>query len=197
MSYVKNGCFALLLILVVLTGISVFAGTRSAIADEREFRRHEFMDSRHGHNHYYPVRGGYINVLPRGHRVVFFGRDRYFFYGGIWYRPLGSRFMIVAPPVGLVIPVLPPEYALVRVGGVPYYYANEVYYMQTPGGYTVVNPPQGAVVPTPAAPPSMPPSQPTAEKTFVYPRQGQSEKQQATDRYECHRWAVPACRKFN
>ena len=25
---------------------------------------------------------------------------------------------------------------------------------------------------------------------FIYPRQGQSEKQQANDRYECHSWAV-------
>jgi hypothetical protein len=25
---------------------------------------------------------------------------------------------------------------------------------------------------------------------FVYPRKGQSEKQQADDRYQCHRWAV-------
>ena len=28
------------------------------------------------------------------------------------------------------------------------------------------------------------------EKLFVYPRKGQSEEQQAKDRYECHRWAV-------
>lgn len=28
------------------------------------------------------------------------------------------------------------------------------------------------------------------EKIFVYPRQGQAEKQQADDRYECHRWSV-------
>jgi hypothetical protein len=32
-------------------------------------------------------------------------------------------------------------------------------------------------------------SSPT-EKIFVYPRQGQSEEQQAKDRYECHSWAV-------
>ena len=25
---------------------------------------------------------------------------------------------------------------------------------------------------------------------FIYPRQGRSEKQQADDRYACHRWAV-------
>ncbi|MCK4837360.1 MAG: hypothetical protein KAS94_01080, partial [Desulfobulbaceae bacterium] len=25
---------------------------------------------------------------------------------------------------------------------------------------------------------------------FIYPKEGQSEEQQATDRYECHRWSV-------
>jgi hypothetical protein len=46
----------------------------------------------------------------------------------------------------------------------------------------VVEPPKGEVVEAPA---------PAAEeKLFIYPRKGQSEKQQATDRYECHRWAV-------
>jgi hypothetical protein len=25
---------------------------------------------------------------------------------------------------------------------------------------------------------------------FIYPRKGQSEKQQSDDRYQCHRWAV-------
>jgi hypothetical protein len=30
----------------------------------------------------------------------------------------------------------------------------------------------------------------SAERIFVYPRQGQSEELQAKDRYECHNWAV-------
>ncbi|MCX5830628.1 MAG: hypothetical protein NT140_01840 [Deltaproteobacteria bacterium] len=30
----------------------------------------------------------------------------------------------------------------------------------------------------------------STERIFVYPRQGQSEEQQAKDRYECHTWAV-------
>jgi hypothetical protein len=35
---------------------------------------------------------------------------------------------------------------------------------------------------------SVPPS--PAERFFIYPRKGQSEEQQAKDRYECHIWAV-------
>ena len=189
-AYIDRRRMALLLVLVVLTGISLFSGLPPALADERGFHHREFMDSRHQHNRYYPARGVFIDVLPRGHRVIVFGGDRFFFSGGIWYRASGPRFVIVAPPVGVVIPVLPPDYTMVRVGGVPYYYANEVYYLQTPDGYAVVNPPAGAIVTTPAPAPPPPSSSPPGEKAFIYPRQGQSEKQQATDRYECHRWAA-------
>jgi hypothetical protein len=34
----------------------------------------------------------------------------------------------------------------------------------------------------------------SAERIFVYPRQGQSEDLQAKDRYECHSWAVSQTR---
>ncbi|MDD5168063.1 MAG: DUF6515 family protein [Syntrophales bacterium] len=190
--YRTIGHFAPVFIWVVLTVISLSVTTTSVYADERGSHHHEFRDARHGHDHYYPARGGYIDVLPRDHRVVVFGRDRFFFSGGVWYRPYGARFVIIAPPVGVVIPILPPYYTMVRFGGVPYYYANDVYYMQTPDGYRVVNPPPGAAVtaPAPQGTPAMPLSAPAADKTFIYPRQGQSEKQQATDRYECHRWAA-------
>ena len=35
-----------------------------------------------------------------------------------------------------------------------------------------------------------PSSIPATEKHFIYPRLGQSEKQQADDQYQCNRWAV-------
>jgi hypothetical protein len=33
-------------------------------------------------------------------------------------------------------------------------------------------------------------TQSMASRIYVYPKNGQSAEQQATDRYECHRWAV-------
>ena len=92
---------------------------------------------------------------------------RFFFLGGVWYRPYGPRFEIIAPPFGIVVPFLPPYYTTIWVGGMPYYYANEVYYAQSPGGYMVVEPPQGEVVQPP----------PSVAQLFIYPRKGQSERQ--------------------
>ncbi len=186
-------------VLTLLSGIILAGLCQMAGAVEREFRHRQFFDSRYHHNHYYPPRGLYIDVLPPGHRLVVFGRARFYFFEGVWYRPLGRRFVVVAPPIGLFVPFLPPYYTTISVGGVPYYYANEVYYTAAPGGYQVVVPPTGEVIPVPSSEvlsPPGPPPLPTAggqipgDQIFIYPRQGQNEKKQADDRYECHRWAA-------
>lgn len=187
MSYIRNTSryFTIGLMLAVLSGIMLFGLTQVVRADERGFgHREEFRDMGHGHDHVYPARGHYVEVLPGGHREVFFGKERYYFHEGVWYRPYGPRFVIIAPPFGIVVPLLPPFYTTLMIGGVPYYYANEVYYTQTAGGYMVVEPPGGVT----QAPPSA--GQMPSEQSFIYPRQGQSEQQQAKDRYECHSWAV-------
>jgi hypothetical protein len=186
MSYLyKTRCFTLGLVLALLSGIMLFGLMQEARADERGGRYQEYRDSRYHHDRYYPARGQYIERMPGGHRVVVYGNSRYYFHGGVWYRPHGPRFVIVAPPFGMVVPFLPPFYATIWVGGAPYYYANDIYYMQGAGGYVVVEPPKGDVSQT--APPA---SQPPTSQIFIYPRQGQSEQKQATDRYECHSWAV-------
>lgn len=141
------------------------------------------LDPRHQHNRYYPPPGLFVDRLPRDRIVVRHHDDHYFFDAGIWYRPSGSRFVVVVPPIGLRVSILPPFYTTLWVGGLPYYYADGVYYSWRPSerNYVVVEPPREADVVY------QPPEQ---EPVFIYPKAGQSEQQQATDRYECHRWAV-------
>lgn len=188
----KTECFTIGIILTVLSGIMLFGFTQVVHADDRGFGHHEFIDLHYGHDHAYPARGLYIERLPRGYREVVYGNARYYFYEGVWYRPAGRRFVIVAPPFGMIVPVLPPYYSTVWVGGIPYYCANEVYYTQTAGGYVIVEPPKNGVIsqaaPAPSSPPSAGPM--SSDQMFIYPRKGQSEQQKAKDRYECHNWAV-------
>ena len=190
MLFIRNASryFMVGLMLVLLSGIMLCGLTQVAYAQERGGGHREFMDSRYGHNHTYPARGLYIERLPSGYRAVVHGKSRYYLHEGVWYRSEGRRFVIVAPPFGMIVPVLPPYYAMIVVSGLPYYYANDVYYTQTAGGYVVVAPPQGEVSQAPPAPPAA--GQISSDKLFLYPRQGQSEQQQAKDRYECHSWAV-------
>jgi hypothetical protein len=142
------------------------------------------FDTRYHHDHYYPPRGYAVAGLPGGYRSVAYGNERYFFRGGVWYRPYGPRFVVVAPPLGLVIPFLPDFYTTLWFGGIPYYYANETYYLwrAEANGYVVTQPPATNEAASPAQPPS--------DDFFVYPKNGQSADMQARDRFECHQWAV-------
>ncbi len=141
------------------------------------------LDRRYSHDHYYPPRGSFVDRLPRAPLVVPYRGTNYYFHGGSWYRPSGPRFVVVAPPIGLSISVLPPYYTTLWVGGAPYYYADGVYYNWHPAerSYVVVDPPRESEVVSPP---------PEPEQLFIYPKEAQSEQQQATDRYQCHRWAV-------
>jgi hypothetical protein len=147
----------------------------------RDWNARQGWDTRYRHNRYYPARGHYVSSLPQRYHTVYHHRSPYYFSEGIWYRPFGGHFTIIAPPIGLVIPILPPFYSTLWVGGIPYYYANETYYTYyRNGGYIVTDPPKSEVSET----------APVADWLYSYPSQGQSEQQQTDDRYTCHRWAL-------
>ena len=154
---------------------------KSTPVRERRGHQDNFLDSRYNHERYYPKRGTVVRSLPRtSYEIIDEGR-RYRYAGGVWYRHEGARFIVTAPPFGLIIPFLPPYYTTVWIGAIPYYYANDIYYLREADGYRVAAPPQGEIKPTPPV---------SAEQLFIYPSEGQSEKQQADDRYACHMWAV-------
>ena len=164
-----------------------FALTAAAAEGERHGERHggraEHFDDRYNHNHYYPARGSWVREVPGEHIVIARDRERFYSGGGIWYAPRGPRFLVVAPPIGVFVPILPPFYTTVWIGGIPYYYANDAYYVwrDSAHGYEVVEPPEDRNATTQA---------PESDEIFIYPKNGQSEDQQARDKYECHRWAA-------
>lgn len=152
-----------------------------------------YQDQRFQHNRAYPLRGSYYRHIPGNHRVVTHHHSRYYAHDGVWYRYHGGGYVVVAPPVGLMVPFLPFAYTTIWMNGIPYYYANDTYYTRTPGGYVVVEPPQGEIRETfPAAEDSAIDS--ADDRMFIYPRHGQSQEQQDNDRYECHQWAVEQTR---
>jgi hypothetical protein len=134
--------------------------------------------------------------LPVGSVAVAFGPAQYFFHAGVWFRPIGTRFEVVTPPIGIVVPLLPPGYVSLTIGGLPYYYANGVYYTPSAGaGYTVVAPPAGAEsaqaneAPAAGSQPAIAASAP-AGTPIVYPRNGQTAEQTEADQSQCRRWAA-------
>jgi len=141
------------------------------------------LDRRYNHDHYYPRPGYVARDLSRHHRIIRYRSERFYYDGGIWYRPGPGGYVVVTPPFGVVVPLLPPFYTTIWVGNVPYYYADGVYYRWLAGeqAYVVSEPPpEKQVVPESAIP----------KELYIYPKQGQSQQQQDNDRYECHRWST-------
>lgn len=88
-------------------------------------------------------RGDVVQVLPSRHHVFHHLGQRYYYGGGAWYQPYGRRYVVVDPPVGLVVSFLPQFSTMVYVGGVPHYRAGPVYYVWNPRarGYMVTDRP--------------------------------------------------------
>jgi hypothetical protein len=56
----------------------------------------------------YPYAYGTVTpVLPYGAVAYGHGAGRHWSHGGAWFRPWGPRFVMVAPPVGYVLPAEP------------------------------------------------------------------------------------------
>ena len=132
--------------------------------------------------HFYRI-GYRLNVLPRAHTRIIIGGFPYFYFSGIFYRPYGSSYIVVSAPIGAFIETLPVGFIAFTIGLSTYYYVNDTYYLwdEDREGYRVVAKPAGAEEAIEKA---------TIGRLMVYPNKGQSEEQQAKDRYECHRWAV-------
>jgi len=146
-----------------------------------------YFDGRFSNNHYYYDRGYTIHRPPAGAVGELRGPHggRYWYHSGNWYRWQSGAWVVWAAPFGVFVPWLPPYFTTVWWNGIPYYYANDTYYVwhEDRNEYEVVTPPanfdQTATTQAPAS-----------NQLFVYPKNGQPAAQEATDRYECHRWAV-------
>ncbi len=143
-------------------------------------------------SHSYPPHGTAVSTPPPSAVVINRPDGRYYYSGGVWYAPRGPTYVVVSAPVGVFVPLLPPRYSTVWVAGAPYYYANDTYYSWSPqqNSYEVVAPPSGDGIPPPENPEAPPPPPSQGDGLYVYPRNGQSDQQQASDRYECHQWAT-------
>jgi hypothetical protein len=165
-----------------------------------------------------PRIGGGVYGRPYGYGGWGAGWGYRPFWGGYWRGGYWGGAFWPAVYYGwsypLFLATLPALYATYWWDGVPYYYVNNVYYTWNgaDNGYVVTDPPpvatEGAApaggdaqyaAPNEAPPPAVPPAAgampgpgPGAVapgEVFAYPRNGQSDQQQATDKYECHKWA--------
>ncbi len=75
-----------------LAGAALDASARTSVAVDLNFG--------------FPVYGATYGALPAGAVAVgVYGGSRYWYHGGLWYRPWGPHWVVVAPPVGVAVPV--------------------------------------------------------------------------------------------
>ena len=170
-----QGMLVMLCTILVLSVSTVSTVEAQGREHERErfHTEHWVYDNRFHHNHYYPVLGYRVAVLPPGFVTLRYRGVPYWYEAGVWYVAGPGGYVVARPPIGIVIPVLPPGYTVVSVAGVPYYYANDIYYVQQPGGgYAVAESPAVATVsPTPPPAVAAPPvgaTAPSAPGTWYY-----------------------------
>lgn len=143
------------------------------------------------HPHWEGPRGGYW-ARPWGPRWVPHTWGGGYYGGRFWphvYLGWDFPWFLAALPIG---------YSTYWWGGVPYYYWQGVYYNWSPDydQYVVTDPPpiSGGDASEAAAPAQGAPAaggdDRGAMSLFVYPKQGQSDQQTQSDRYQCHQWAV-------
>jgi len=81
-----------------------------------------------------------VHYIPSRHAVILHGHERYHYYSGRYYRPWNSGFILVRPPLGLIVMSLPIGHRVFFSAGIPYFVFGDVYYRQVPTGYQVVEP---------------------------------------------------------
>lgn len=99
------------------------------------------------YTYHYPNYGQRFTSLHFNYNMIPFGGSRYCYYGGVFYRPFGSYFQVVAPPIGISINILPFGYTRFYLGSIPYYFYGNVFYRRYNNYYQVVDPPLGAKLP--------------------------------------------------
>lgn len=129
--------------------------------------------------------GYFIDRVPGDYARIPWRGQNYFYSGGYWYQPQGSRYVVVTPPYGARVRSLPDYSREVWVGGSLLFLAAGTYYAWQPENeeYVVVNPPpQPEYTQAPAAN--------NAYDPVFSPIAGQTQEQVEFDRYQCYRQAA-------
>ncbi len=133
----------------LICGLIAFLLISSLTSSAQYGRGHGRYNSRSYHYNRYPSRPSVsiIARLPFGAVSVTFGNRYYHYYRGAYYRPYNRGYIIVQPPIGIIVPSLPVGYTHVIVGSHPYYRHGNVFYAPYGNRYKVVEEPQETETP--------------------------------------------------
>ena len=108
-------------------------------------------EKKHPPNYRYsnlPHWGHSYKVVPHGYYVYPYRGVRYHYYNGVYYKPVGNKYVIVNPPVGIRVKTLPAGNVRFVVRGRTYFYYYGTFYVRSvnTNEYVAIAPPIGARV---------------------------------------------------
>jgi hypothetical protein len=74
------------------------------------------------------VIGATINTRPPYYSPVVVGGNNYIYSDGVFLQPRGNSYVVIAPPVGAVVPSIPEGCSATNQGGVVYYDCSGIIY---------------------------------------------------------------------
>ena len=113
--------------------------------------QHKHHNSSHHKPHYrysdLPHWGHAYKAVPKGFYVYPYHGVKYHYYNGIYYKPVGTKYVIVRPPAGIRVRTLPTSTVHFVINGRNYFYYYGTYYVKsTNDEFISVAPPVGAQV---------------------------------------------------
>ncbi|WP_305045215.1 DUF6515 family protein [Geoalkalibacter sp.] len=131
---------AMLALALTLSGVGPAwadrGGDRGRHEGRYEERHRGKPDHRFEHRHKEKVK--VVRELPRGHRKVVVNKTTYYVHDHRYYSRAPGGYVLVRPPVGLVVASLPLGSVNISIGGLFYSRYDDVYYRPVPRGYQVV-----------------------------------------------------------
>jgi hypothetical protein len=74
------------------------------------------------------VIGSILATRPYGYRTVYYDDDPYYYYDGTYYQDSDSDYMVIAPPLGIIVPYYPRGAVQKYINGAIYYEFSGLYY---------------------------------------------------------------------
>ncbi|WP_305042316.1 DUF6515 family protein [Geoalkalibacter sp.] len=133
---------AMLALAVTLVGVGPAwadrGGDRGRHESRYEERHRGKSDHRFDQRHKEKEKVRVVRELPRGHRKVVVNKTTYYVHDHRYYTRASGGYLLVRPPVGVVVANLPLGSVSISIGGLFHSRYDDVYYRSVPRGYQVV-----------------------------------------------------------
>jgi Family of unknown function (DUF6515) len=176
---IRRYVILILSVVSLMASIGIAAGPHHNSGHNQKHQKHVSHNSKKFHKP-----GHRVTVLPKGYVRLSLGNHFFHYHGGVFFSSRGGGFVVVAAPVGARVKYLPSGYTRIVVGHRHYFHINATYFLWEPAtkNYVVVEKPADEGVAATHL------SQ--TQTLIIYPKQGQSDTQRATDKAHCELWAA-------